>query len=79
MDRDYFKVIATYVIALVVIIGGGILLVVPSQVPPEQLLPFLTGTVGIVIGAIFTERATAAATARLTGPATHEESDTESV
>ena len=52
----------TYLIALVVIIGGGWLLVTPSQVPPEQLLPFLTGIVGTVIAFVFAERQQAAST-----------------
>lgn len=70
MKNDTLKTGFTYAIALVIIVGGGILLLVPSQVPPEQLLPFLTGIVGTVIGYVFGERTTATATAtveRLTG------------
>jgi len=73
MDEQAIKTIATYLVAFVVIIGGGILLVVPSQVPPEQLLPFLTGIVGTVIGYIFSERTSAAASARLTGTSINDE------
>lgn len=52
------KTLMTYVVALVVILGGGVLLVVPSQVAPEQLLPFLTAMIGAVIAFVFGERQT---------------------
>ena len=70
MTNDTLKTAFTYSIALVIIVGGGVLLLVPSQVSPEQLLPFLTGIVGTVIGYVFGERTTTSATqnfARLTG------------
>lgn len=73
MSTDTIKTIATYVIAILVILGGGLLLVLPSQVPPEQLLPFLTGIVGTVVGYVFSERSSASATAsavKLTGTPT---------
>lgn len=78
MNSDTLKTTFTYAIALVIIVGGGFLLLVPSQVPPEQLLPFLTGIVGTVIGYVFGERTTASATAtieRLTGTPVDNSSD----
>jgi len=57
---ELLRTAMTYIIALVVIIGGGVLLVTPSQVPPEQLLPFLTGAIGIVLAFVFAERQQAA-------------------
>lgn len=65
MTPDTAKTVATYTIALVVIIGGGILLLVPSQVPSDQLLPFLTGIVGTVIGYVFSERSSSSAARRV--------------
>jgi hypothetical protein len=59
MKVEITKTLSTYVIALVVIIGGGALLVIPTQVDPEALLPFLTGTVGAVIAYVFADRQTA--------------------
>jgi len=58
---DLLRTLMTYAIALVVIAGSGYLLVTPSQIPPEQLLPFVTGQIGAVIAFVFTERQTAAA------------------
>jgi hypothetical protein len=63
MSPDTVKTTFTYVIALVVIVGGGVLLVVPTQLDPAVLLPFLTGVIGTVLGYVFGERtATTAAT-----------------
>ena len=61
MTNDVIKNVATYTIAAIVIVGGGVLLVVPSQVPSDQLLPFLTGIVGTVIGFVFSERSATSA------------------
>lgn len=63
MTQDILRTAATYTIAGIVIIGGGVLLVVPSQVPSNELLPFLTGIVGTVIGYVFSERTAASAVA----------------
>lgn len=63
MSTDTVKTVATYLIAGIVIVGGGVLLVVPSQVPSNELLPFLTGIVGTVIGYIFSERTASSAVA----------------
>lgn len=65
MQADTIRLAFTYLIALVVIVGGGVLLVVPSQVPPEQLLPFLTAMIGAVIAFVF-NRESANAQARST-------------
>lgn len=65
MQTDTLRLAFTYIIALVIVLGGGILLVVPSQVPPEQLLPFMTGIVGTVIGFVF-QREASSGTARQT-------------
>lgn len=59
MRVDFLKTVATYGIAVLVIIGGGILLVIPTQVDTDQLLPFLTGAIGTVLGYVFAERQTA--------------------
>ena len=61
MSADTIKTTATYVIAGIVIVGGGVLLVVPSQIPSNELLPFLTGIVGTVIGFVFSERSATSA------------------
>lgn len=63
MTPDTIKTTFTYVIALVVIIGGGALLVIPTQLDPTLLLPFLTGVIGTVLGYVFGERAVASAAA----------------
>lgn len=65
MQTDSIRLIFTYVIALVVLIGGGILLVVPTQVSNDALLPFMTGIVGSVVTFVF-QRESSAGTARAT-------------
>lgn len=62
--NDTIKTIFTYVIALVVIIGGGILLIVPTQLDADTLLPFLTGAVGTTLGYVFGERTSSSAVAQ---------------
>lgn len=59
MTTDTVRTIFTYVIALVVIVGGGVLLVIPTQLETDALLPFLTAIVGAVIAYVFQERASA--------------------
>lgn len=58
MDET-LRTVFTYVIALVVIVGGGVLLVIPTQLETDALLPFLTGIVGAVIAYVFQDRASA--------------------
>jgi hypothetical protein len=59
MNQDVIRTVATYVIALVVIVGGGVLLVIPTQLETDALLPFLTAIIGAVIAYVFQERASA--------------------
>lgn len=61
MNIDVVRTIATYLIALVIIIGGGLLLVIPTQLDSTALLPFLTGAIGTVLGYVFGERTASAA------------------
>jgi hypothetical protein len=63
MSPDTIKTTFTYTIALVVIVGGGALLVIPTQLEPGVLLPFLTGVIGTTLGYVFGERAVASAAA----------------
>lgn len=65
MNTDTIRTIFTYVIALVIIVGGGALLIVPTQLQPSELLPFLTGVIGVVVGYVFGERSAASATSNL--------------
>jgi hypothetical protein len=59
MNNDTLRTAFTYLIALVVIVGGGVLVVIPTQLDPDALLPFLTGIIGAVIAYVFQERASA--------------------
>lgn len=59
MKVELFKTVATYIIALVVLIGCGFLLIVPSRVPPQQLLPFVTAVTGAVVAYVFAQQQTA--------------------
>ena len=61
MTTDLARTILTYLIALVVIIGGGLLLVIPTQLDSNALLPFLTGAIGTVLGYVFGERTASSA------------------
>ena len=63
MASDTIKTTFTYTIALVVIVGGGALLVIPTQLDSTALLPFLTGVIGTTLGYVFGERAVASAAA----------------
>ena len=61
MNNDTIRTVATYLIALVIIVGGGLLLVIPTQLSPSELLPFLTGVIGVVVGYVFGERSASSA------------------
>lgn len=63
MNNDTIRTVFTYVTALVVIVGGGALIVIPTQLEPNSLLPFLTGAIGTVLGFVFGERTAASAIA----------------
>jgi membrane-bound ClpP family serine protease len=60
MSADTIRMLGTYVIAVLVLIGAFVLLMFESQVPSEQLIPFLTGFVGIVLGWAFNRESTTA-------------------
>lgn len=60
MQPDTIRMAGTYAIAIMVLIGSWSLLVFPSQVPSEQLLPFITGITGAVIGWAFNRESTTA-------------------
>jgi hypothetical protein len=63
VNNDTIRTIFTYVTALVVIVGGGLLVVIPTQLDPNTLLPFLTGAIGTVLGYVFGERTASSAVA----------------
>ena len=63
MNNDTIRTVFTYVTALVVIVGGGLLVVIPTQLDPNTLLPFLTGAIGTVLGYVFGERTASSAVA----------------
>lgn len=63
MSNDTIRTTFTYLTALVVIVGGGILVVIPTQLDPNTLLPFLTGAIGTVLGYVFGERTASSAVA----------------
>ena len=56
---DTIRLAGTYAIGILVLVGCFLLLMVPSQVPSEQLLPFVTGVVGLVLGWVFNRESTA--------------------
>ncbi len=60
MSADTIRMLGTYLVAVLVLVGAFVLLMFESQVPPEQLLPFLTGVVGIVLGWAFNRESTTA-------------------
>ncbi len=65
MQADTIRLVATYGIAILVLVGSFVLLMVPSQVPSEQLLPFITGVIGFALGWVFNKE-TSTQTARQT-------------
>jgi hypothetical protein len=58
ISADTIRMAGTYVLAGMVLIGSFALLMFPSQVPPEQMLPFVTGITGIVLGWAFNREST---------------------
>lgn len=60
MTSDIIRQWGTYTIAVLVLIGSFVLLMFPSQTPSEQLLPFVTGVVGVVLGWAFNKESTTA-------------------
>jgi len=59
-NSDTLRLLFTYTIAVLVLIGSFVLLVVPSQVGSEGVIPFVTGVVGIVLGFVFNRESTTA-------------------
>ena len=58
------KTVFTYLIALIIIVGTGVLLRFPPPgIPPETLLTFLGVQVGFVMAYVFQERAASSAAA----------------
>lgn len=60
MQADTIRLWATYAIAVLVLVGSFVLLVYPTQVPIDQIIPFVTGVVGLVLGWVFNRESTAA-------------------
>ena len=58
MSADTLRLIFTYVIAVLVLVGSFALLIFPSQVGQEGVIPFVTGIVGIVLGFVFNREST---------------------
>jgi len=57
---DTIRLIFTYGIAVLVLIGAFMLLTRPSQVGETDLVPFVTMVVGIVLGFVFNRESTTA-------------------
>lgn len=58
MNADTIRLIATYTIAILSLVGCFFLLLVPSQVDPAVVVPFVTGIVGLVLGFVFNKEST---------------------
>ena len=65
MSENMVRTVFTYLIALVVILGGGVLVVIPTQLEADTLVPFLTGAIGIVLGFVFGERSASSASSNM--------------
>jgi fatty acid desaturase len=60
MQADTIRLLFTYTIAAIVLVGCFILLIIPSQVGQEGLVPFVTGVVGVVLGFVFNRESSTA-------------------
>ncbi len=60
MQSDTIRLLATYGIAVLVLVGSFVLLMFPSQVSQDQLVPFLTGIIGVTLGWAFNKESTTA-------------------
>lgn len=58
MNADTIRLIFTYTIAVLVLVGSFLLLIFPSQIGSEGVIPFVTGIVGIVLGFVFNREST---------------------
>ena len=62
MATDQVRLLLTFAVVFLVIIGAFFLLIFPSQVTGETLVPFVTGILGIVLGWVFATQSSATAT-----------------
>jgi hypothetical protein len=60
MSADTIRLAFTYAIAALTLVGCFFLLIFPSQVGSEGLVPFVTGVVGVVLGFVFNRESTTA-------------------
>lgn len=60
VNADTLRLTFTYVIAILILLGAFILLIFPSQVDQANLLPFITGIIGVVLGFVFNRESTTA-------------------
>jgi hypothetical protein len=60
MNADTLRLWFTYGIAVMVLVGAFVLLIFPSQVGSDSVVPFVTGIVGIVLGFVFNRESTTA-------------------
>lgn len=59
MNADTIRLHYTYLLAAVIIIGGGALIVLKlNEIPPEALIAFVSGAFGFVLGFIFNREST---------------------
>lgn len=58
MQADTIRLLATYGIAILVLVGCFVLLFFPSQIEQTALVPFVTGTIGLVLGWVFNREST---------------------
>lgn len=58
MQADTLRLVATYGIAALVLLGCFVLLLIPTQIGADSLVPFITGTVGLVLGFVFNREST---------------------
>jgi hypothetical protein len=60
-NADTIRLLFTYVIALLVLVGCFILLInPPATIDGAVLIPFVTGTTGLVLGFVFNRESTTA-------------------
>ena len=60
MNADTIRLLFTYAIATLILIGSFVLLLFPSQLTGDSLVPFVSGIIGVVIGFVFNRESTTA-------------------
>jgi hypothetical protein len=60
VSADTIRLWFTYGLATLILVASFSLLLIPSQVTSEQLIPFVTGIIGTVIGWLFNRESTTA-------------------